>query len=1384
MNNLNSRLAQLSPEKQALFRARLDALERSNRAHHVIPRCADSTELQLSFAQERIWLHQQLVPESVTYNRPANFRLRGPLEVESLRRALAQVTARHVSLRTTVGVRQGTPTLHVHPQIPLEMQLTDVSGETAPENQARQLARKAAYCSFDLEKGLLRSQLLRIDREDHLLVLTFSHFTFDAWSQVVLLQELSQNYEANVTGVARLDEPLSIQYTDFAAWDRSSRRDAMFEEGRSYWRRELSNPPVLHLPTDFPRSPAFAETAGHVDIELSRQLVSRLRGLADCEQTTLFSALLAAFAGLLHRYSGDNDIVVGCPVAGRNRVETEPLIGVFINTLPFRTTLAAEDTFRQVLRRVGSAVISGLQYQDVPLQYMVQDTLADRDLSGSPLFQAMFIYERLPIHPRTAASVIFEPQDTPPAATMVDLSLELMESPGQIRGRFVYRSELWEHGTIERMTGHFVTLLEGFVNDPDQRLSELPLLTERERHQLVVEWNDTARDYPSDKCVHELFEEQVERTPTAVAVVFQDEQLTYRVVNERANQLAHYLRSAGVGPQTLVGLCLERSPDLIVAILGILKAGGAYVPLDADYPRERIQFMLADARIAVLVTQEKMIDRIPATNCQVVCLDTQADQLHAMSSANPITKCDAKDAAYVMFTSGSTGRPKGVVASHRSVANLVFGNEYAKFGQDRIFLQLAPVSFDASTFEIWGAMLHGAKLVIAPSGLPDFETLEETIRCHRVTTLWLTAALFNQIVDHYPQALQGIEEILTGGEVLSVTHIHKAQTILGPAVQLINGYGPTESTTFTACYRIPHGTGFECESIPIGRPIANTQVYVLDRYRQLTPIGVPGELYIGGAGLARGYLNRPELTAEKFVANPFASNRDSRLYRTGDICRWRADGNLEFLGRIDNQVKLRGFRIELGEIETALNEHPSVAQCVVMLREDSSGEKRLVAYCVPTADATLNFPEIRCVLQRRLPDYMLPTAFVVMEGLPLTSSGKVNRRDLPIPDESRPELESGFVAPRNPSEQQLAAIWCDILKLKRVGIHDNFFALGGHSLLAVKLVNRINQISENQLKVSVVFESPTIAELADRLRATVSFKVPACHREGHFLKILREGSEDGTVVIVGAGIAQLIGKLPENVTVFQLGLDGIHSQPYRGLDIAGTAAAYADELLAASPSESLTLIGFSYGGLLAYALAQCLRERGRTGFNLMLIEPTTVSKGPGINSASPIRRRTRDRIQAAFHDPRKLIHHINWHVAQIHRALKSAIWRGLVRWRVNFGHTVSGDQLWDYYVKLYRHHIDAYQPVRKLSGRVHLECGHEYLKNHQRLWVGELLAEEPFVHDHGPVNHLDLVRIDTVSGSWLHRLRKAFQFQRLSVTPPISGGKYPPDNRRTPVKAQ
>jgi aspartate racemase len=758
-----------------------------------------------------------------------------------------------------------------------------------------------------------------------------------------------------------------------------------------------------------------------------------------------------------------------------------------------------------------------------------------------------------------------------------------------LRGVVVYSTDLFDAATIERLVGHFVTLLGSIAADADQRISELPLLTDSERHRLLVEWNDTSADYPSDTCVHALFEEQAQQTPDAVAVVCADQQLTYRALNARANQVAHSLRRLGVGPDVLVGICVERSLDMVIGLLGILKAGGAYLPLDATYPRGRLAVMLEDARVAVLLAHRPTRAVIPDTAAAIVLLDADEKQLAAESAENPPPQGSADNLAYVVYTSGSTGTPKGVCVPHRGVVRLVRCTNYVDLGPQEVFLQLAPLSFDAATFEIWGPLLNGGRLVVPPPGLPSLHALGRTLAANRITTLWLTAALFHEMVDSQLESFQGVRQLLAGGDVLSVPHVRRFLHAY-PACSLINGYGPTENTTFSCCAVLddPSRVGL---SVPIGRPIANTQAYVLDRNRQPVPIGVPGELYVGGDGLARGYLNRPELTAQLFVSNPFRPA--ARLYKTGDRVRWQADGNLQFLGRLDQQIKLRGFRIELGEVETVLRQHPDVRETVALVREDVPDEKRLVAYLIPRNGKPLLASDLRSYLQRKLPDYMVPSLFLPLETLPLTPNGKIDRRALPAPQAGGPRLHDSYAAPRTPREKSLATIWATVLGLERVGIHDSFFDVGGHSLLAVRLFAALEKQSGRRLPLALLFRAPTIAQLADLLDTETETPewspVVAIQPSGGNLPLFLIPGAGGSAL----GFERLAHHLGPDQPVYGIQARGLDGQQAPHTRIEDMAACYVDALREVQPHGPYFLVGYSAGGLVAFEMARQLHADGQ-----------------------------------------------------------------------------------------------------------------------------------------------------------------------------------------------
>ena len=884
---------------------------------------------------------------------------------------------------------------------------------------------------------------------------------------------------------------LPLQYPDFAEWQREWLQGEVLENQLAYWRQQLNGIPVLNLPVDRPK-PAFATYGGATQtLELSKKLSDALQTLSQQEGATLFMILLAAFQTLLYRYTNQEDIAVGSPIANRNRSEIEGLIGFFVNSLVLRTDLSGSPTFREVLNRVRQVTLGAYSHQDLPFEKLVEELHPERNLNRHPLFQVVFGFENAPMSALDLPGLIPSFMDIDFKTTRFDLELHLWkcsedfrslwggrwEDSEGIRGVVVYNTDLFDEATITRMLGHFKMLLEGIVANPEQRISNLPLLSQPELHKLLIQLNKTEAYYPHNKSIHQLFENQVEQNHDAIAVIFENAQVTYQKLNIRSNQLAHHLKKMGVGSEVLVGICVERSIDMIVGLLGILKAGGAYVPLDSNYPRDRLNFMLDDSKISILLTQEKLVDNFGNFPNPVVYLDKDWETIAHESEENPNSDVTSDNLAYVIYTSGSTGKPKGVAVTHKAVNRLVCNTNYIKFSPDDKIAQASNTSFDAATFEIWGALLNGAQLV----GISRDVTLSPhefalQLKHKGISILFLTTALFQQIARDVPQAFSSLRYLLFGGEAVDARWVKKVLK-QGAPKYLIHVYGPTEGTTFSSYYCV-QDVPESATSIPIGRPIANTQFYLLDADLQPVPIGIVGELYIGGDGLAREYINRPDITAERFISNPFNNKPEARLYKTGDLARYLPDGNIEFLGRIDNQVKIRGFRIELGEIEAILNQHPAVRETVVIIREEIPGDKHLIAYIVPDQQQTPTSMNLRQFLKEKLPEYMVPSAYVVLESLPLTPNGKVDRRALPAVDTLSFEMKEDYVAPRDRVEEVLVEIWAKVLGKQQIGVRDNFFELGGHSLLATQLISRIRDAFQIELSVRNLFESPTVASLA------------------------------------------------------------------------------------------------------------------------------------------------------------------------------------------------------------------------------------------------------------------------------------------------------------------
>ncbi|MBD2083577.1 non-ribosomal peptide synthetase [Trichocoleus sp. ST-U3] len=1099
MSNLSERIAGLSPEKRELLLKRLNQkkepialtkIPRQNREYNSFP---------LSFAQQRLWFFDQLEPGNTSYNIPAAVRLKGTLDAIALEQSLNAIIERHEVLRTAFTTVNGQPVQVITPDLKLTLPVIDLRKlpNTEREQAVRQFVTAEAQKPFDLTQApLLRVSLLHLSEFEYVVLFTMHHIVSDGWSMGIFIQELATFYKAFSSRNSSPIPELSIQYADFAVWQRQWLQGEVLETQIAYWKKQLGgNLPVLDLPTNRPRPAVQTFQGAEEKFVLSKALTEALTKLGQQQGATLFIVLLAAFKTLLYRYTGQEDILVGSPIANRNRAELEGIIGFFANTLVLRTDLSNNPTFKELLGRVREVALGAYSHQDLPFEKLVEVLQPDRDLSRNPLFQVLFALRNVPTQTLELPGVSLSLEEMESQTARFDLVLNLSQEAGGLTGVFEYNKELFNASTVQRMAGHFQTLLESIVANSDRSISTLPFLTQPERHQLLVEWNNTHTNDSTDRCLHQLFEEQVERTPDAIAIIFKNQQLTYAELNAKANHLAHHLQKLGVKPEVLVGICVERSLEMVVGLLGILKAGGAYLPLDPAYPPERLAFMLEDAQVSVLLTQKRLLNTLPSHNAEIVCLD----DWESLQIGSPNSVKNSSNLAYVIYTSGSTGRPKGVQISHACVVNfLISMRQPLGITQPDIFLAVTSLSFDIAALEIFLPITVGSRVVVVPREIAsDGAQLLTTLTNSGATIMQATPATWRLLLAGGWQGSKGLK-ILCGGEALPR---QLAAQLLVRGDRLWNLYGPTETTIWSTIH--PVESSDACVSI--GRPIANTQVYILDTHLQPVPVGVTGELYIGGKGLSRGYLNRPELTAEKFIPNPFLekSEKSELLYKTGDLARYLPNGELEYLGRIDHQVKVRGFRIELGEIEAVLSQHSGVQQAVVIAREDNSSDKCLVAYVVLKQEAATTPVQLRSFLKEKLPNYMVPSGFVLLEAIPLTPNGKIDRRALPEPDTARPELESAYIAPRTAIEEVVAGIWTQVLGLEQVGMRDRFFDLGGHSLLATQVISRLREAFQVEIPLRSLFESPTVAGLAERIetacRAQENLQVPP------LMPVAREG---------------------------------------------------------------------------------------------------------------------------------------------------------------------------------------------------------------------------------------------------------------------------------------
>ncbi|MBW4447034.1 MAG: amino acid adenylation domain-containing protein [Spirirestis rafaelensis WJT71-NPBG6] len=1195
---MDKKYSNLSPAKKAL----LEKWKGGKCQVYTIPKHEYSQNVPLSFSQQRLWFIDQLYHDSSFYNIPIAFYLKGLLNISALQQSLDDILRRHEIWRTNFVLVNGQPIQKIAPKLTWDLPLINIEHLSGKwEEEIKEFAALEAKKTFNLAKEpLVRATLLRLGEEEHIFLLTMHHIITDGWSNGVFLRELATLYAAFSTNQPIPLPELSIQYADFAVWQRDGLQGELLKTQLNYWKQQLRGElPILQLRTDRPRPKVSSFIGTKQYFKFSKKLTDALNQLSQREDSTLFMTLLAAFNILLYRYTDQEDILIASPIANRNRAELEGMLGLFVNTLVLRNNLSGNLSFCKLLHRVREVTLDAYAHQDLPFEMLVEELQPKRDLSRNPLYEIMFALQNTPTSVQEVPGLTLRTLEFDSGTAQLDIFLSMSQSQQGLTGFLEYNTDLFDSGTISRFISHFETLLESIVANPEQEIAKLSLITAQNQEQLLVKWNNTISDYPQD-AINKLFEQQVERSPDALALIDNSENLTYCQLNQRVNQLAHYLQKQGVTKETIVAICMERSIQMVVGILAILKAGGAYIPLDPSYPIERLKFILSDSQVSLLISHTLQSTSLVNSFGQmtVINLDADAEIIKQESQENPINLSKADDLAYIIYTSGSTGTPKGVLGTHRGTVNgLHWLWKTYPFTQGEVCCQKTAISFVDSVWEIFAPLLQGIPSTIIPDAIvKDPQIFIETLAKQKVTRIVLVPSLLRLFLDNYSYLIKNLSQLkiwISSGEILPVK---LAQTFreLMPSAKLINLYGSSEvsaNVTYYDTSLLPE----QAINVPIGRPIDNTQVYVLDSHLQITPIGIIGELYISGDGLAKGYLYRPELSQEKFVDNPFIPG--NKLYKTGDFVRYLNDGNLEYFGRRDDQIKIRGFRVELGEIASAIAQNPDVQESVVIAQDDAQGSKRLIAYVVAKQDITA---QLLSYLQQKLPNYMLPSV-VILDALPLTPNGKVDKRSLPTDDIIQTNITQSFIPPRNFTELTLVKIWENLLNTSPIGVTDNFFDLGGHSFLAVRFMAQIHDKFGQNLPISILFENPTIEKLTEI--------VSQSSRENSSSPLVAIQSSSSKIPFfcmhgAGGGIHSyfnLSRRIGEDYPFYALEQTPNHERD-EITSVEKTATLYLKEIRKIQPNGPYLLGGFCYGGILAFEMAQQLQKQGQTVGLLVVID--------------------------------------------------------------------------------------------------------------------------------------------------------------------------------------